>query len=54
MFPIAKPALSLREISDYWSREIWPPASSEELLSTLESAWWWVNFAVIVLVFNFS
>ena len=40
MFPIAKPALSFGEISDYWSREISPPASSKELLDTLVSAWW--------------
>jgi hypothetical protein len=40
MFPIAKPALSFGEISDYWSREISPPASSNELLDTLVSAWW--------------
>ena len=40
MFPIAKPALSFGEISDYWSREISPPASSNELLNILVSAWW--------------
>ena len=40
MFPIAKPALSFGEISDYWSREISPPASSNELLDILVSAWW--------------
>jgi hypothetical protein len=40
MFPIAKPVLSFGEISDYWSREISPPASSNELLDTLMSAWW--------------
>ena len=40
MFPIAKPALSFGEISDYWSREISPPASWEEILYTLQSAWW--------------
>jgi hypothetical protein len=40
VFPIAKAALSLLEISDYWSREIRPPASWKELLSILVSAWW--------------
>ena len=40
MFPIGKEALSFREISDYWSREINPPARSEELFRTLETAWW--------------
>ena len=40
MFPIAKDALSFREISNYWSRAINPPASSEELFHTLEAAWW--------------
>jgi hypothetical protein len=40
MFPIAKPALSFGEIADYWTREIHPPASWEEILRTLESAWW--------------
>jgi hypothetical protein len=40
MFPIAKVELSFREISNYWSREINPPASSKELLHLLEAAWW--------------
>src|SRR5262249_2341225 len=40
VFPIAKAALSLLEISDYWSREIRPSASPNELLSILVSAWW--------------
>jgi hypothetical protein len=40
MFPIAEAALSFREIADYWSREIHPPASSNELLSILVRAWW--------------
>jgi hypothetical protein len=40
MFPIATAALSFREISDYWSRVISPPASSNELLNILVSAWW--------------
>src|SRR5262245_22167286 len=40
MFPIATSTLSFREISDYWSRDIQPRASSDELLSILVSAWW--------------
>jgi hypothetical protein len=40
MFPIGKHKLSLQEISDYWSREIQPPASGKELYRLLESAWW--------------
>jgi hypothetical protein len=40
MFPISKNKLSFREISDYWSREIQPPASQLELLGLLEEAWW--------------
>ncbi|HZC56145.1 MAG TPA: hypothetical protein VE396_08880 [Xanthobacteraceae bacterium] len=40
MFPIGKDKLSFREISDYWSREIQPPATRLELLGLLESAWW--------------
>ncbi len=40
MFPIARAALSFLDISEYWSREIYPPASSHELLNTLVSAWW--------------
>jgi hypothetical protein len=40
MFPITESALSFREISDYWSREIHPPASSRELLHLLAAAWW--------------
>lgn len=40
MLRIAKAALSFLEISDYWSREISPPASSNEVLDTLVSAWW--------------
>ena len=40
MLRIAKATLSFLEISDYWSREISPPASSNELLDTLVSAWW--------------
>jgi hypothetical protein len=42
MFPISKDALSLREISDYWSREI--NATSKELFRILEAAWWLGEF----------
>jgi hypothetical protein len=44
VFPIAKVALSLLEISDYWSREIRPSALPNELLSMLVSAWWLGEF----------
>jgi hypothetical protein len=40
MFPISDATLPLSRIADYWSREIWPPASRVELLKQLESAWW--------------
>jgi hypothetical protein len=40
MFPVAKAKLPLQEISNYWSREIQPPASRIELLEHLEKAWW--------------
>ena len=40
MFPIAESTLSFGEIADYWSREIRPSASSNELLSCLVSAFW--------------
>jgi hypothetical protein len=40
MFPIQEPALSFRKISDVWSRAMHLPASSDELLSILVSAWW--------------
>jgi hypothetical protein len=40
MFPIAKSTLTFGEIADYWSREITPPASWDEILRTLGSAWW--------------
>ena len=40
MYPIAEATLSLHDIAEYWSREIRPPASSNELLSILVSAWW--------------
>jgi hypothetical protein len=40
IFPITKGKLSLQEISDYWSREIKPPASKNELYVLLERAWW--------------
>jgi hypothetical protein len=44
MFPIAEPRLSLSKISNYWSRAIEPPASQNELLKVLESAWWLGEF----------
>jgi hypothetical protein len=40
IFPITKSKLPLHEISDYWSREIQPPASQNELYAFLERAWW--------------
>jgi len=40
MFPIAKRKLTLSDISNYWSREISPPASRNELYGLLEGAWW--------------
>src|SRR5262245_58544407 len=40
MFPRHEPALSVGKISDFWSRKIDPPASSDELLSILVGAWW--------------
>jgi hypothetical protein len=40
MFPIAESTLTFGKIADYWSREISPPASCDEILRTLESAWW--------------
>jgi len=40
MFPIAEATLSLDKIAEYWSREIHPRASSNELLGILVSAWW--------------
>jgi len=40
MFPIAEATLSLHDIAEYWSREMHPPASWQEVFQTLESAWW--------------
>jgi hypothetical protein len=40
VFPVAKSTLSFREIADYWSREIRPSASYNDLLNLLMSAWW--------------
>jgi hypothetical protein len=40
MFPIATSTLSFGEIAEYWSREIRPTATWQELLGTLESAYW--------------
>ena len=39
MFPIKAEQLALTEIADYWAREIKPPATQAELLTTLEKAW---------------
>jgi hypothetical protein len=44
MFPIATSTLSFGEIADYWSREMQPPASWNELLSILVSSWWLGEF----------
>jgi hypothetical protein len=40
MFPIREPALSFLKISQYWSGEIHPPKSQNDLLKDLEGAWW--------------
>lgn len=40
MFRISEDKLSIRDITDYWSREIQPPASPNELLACFERAWW--------------
>jgi hypothetical protein len=40
MFPLSAEKLPFLEIADFWSREIKPPASYNELLAILESAWW--------------
>lgn len=40
MYPVSNSSLSLLQIADYWSREIQPPASQNELLALLEAAWW--------------
>jgi hypothetical protein len=41
MFPIPSARkLSLAEIADYWSREIQPSASPQELRDVLAKAWW--------------
>jgi hypothetical protein len=40
MFPLSAERLSFLEIAKYWAREIQPPASQNELLAKLESAWW--------------
>jgi hypothetical protein len=44
MFPIAEATLSLERIAEYWSREIRPPASWQEIFHTLEKAWWLGEF----------
>ena len=40
MFPISEARLPFLKIADYWAREIQPPATRNELLGLLESAWW--------------
>ncbi len=40
MFPLSAEKLSFLEIAKYWSREIQPSASWDELLASLEKAWW--------------
>jgi hypothetical protein len=40
MFPISKEKLILRDIANYWSREIRPPATADELLNLMVRAWW--------------
>src|SRR5580704_2332311 len=40
MFPITEHKLTFFQIADYWSREIQPSASRDELLALLEGAWW--------------
>jgi hypothetical protein len=40
MFPRSEEKLSFLKIAEYWSREIQPPASRDELLTSLEAAWW--------------
>jgi hypothetical protein len=40
MFPIAAESLSILQIARYWSREISPPVSPEELRLEIEKAWW--------------
>jgi hypothetical protein len=40
MFPVREPTLSLGDVAKYWSREIHPQASLDELLSTIIGAFW--------------
>ena len=40
MFPIAEATLSFHDVAEYWSREIHPSASWQEIFHTLEGAWW--------------
>jgi hypothetical protein len=40
MFPRSEEKLSFLKIAEYWSREIRPLASRDELLAILEAAWW--------------
>jgi hypothetical protein len=41
MFPIpSERKLSVVQVAEYWSREITPPASAQELRDTIGKAWW--------------
>jgi hypothetical protein len=40
MFPLSADKLSFLDIAKFWSREIQPLASQNELLAQLEAAWW--------------
>jgi hypothetical protein len=40
MFPLSADKLSFREIAKFWSREIQPHASRDELVDEMEAAWW--------------
>lgn len=41
MFPIpSERKLSVVEVAEYWSREIKPPASAQELRDVISKAWW--------------
>jgi hypothetical protein len=40
MFPLSADKLSFRGIAEFWSREIQPPASRDELVDEMEAAWW--------------
>src|SRR5947209_3180516 len=41
MFPVSSDRiLAIRDIAEYWSREIRPPASPRELREEMMKAWW--------------